>query len=267
MPRVLIVDDQEGTREVFSGLLRLEGFETATAANGTAALAYAAEHSFDVGLVDLQLPDLSGVTVIKELRARGTLAPLVIVTAFPAIDSCFDAASAGAAGYVDGPLFGDELCDVVRQALAGVRPVRHPARFAGHLREAVTEPATVPRRRSDERVLEVVRIIEAELPRAWSIDGLASRVGISASRLRHQFGLLIGVPPSRYILERRLQRAARIFRSTGQEVQTVARRVGLDRDLRRFRRAFRDRFGMSPSAYRAGFRDTGQLSTSAPTRD
>ena len=177
----LIVDDDAGTREAFSGLLRLEGFDTATAENGMGALTYAAQHSFDVGLVDLHLPDLSGVKVIKELRARGTHAALVIVTAFPALDSCFDAASAGADGYVDGPLLGDEICVVVRQALAGLHPVRHPARGAGTPHALVTKPAAVPRRSSDERLLEIVRIVEAELPTPWSIDAPASRVGVSAS--------------------------------------------------------------------------------------
>ena len=253
MPLVLIVDDCAGTREAFSGILRLEGFDTATAENGTAGLAYASQHEFDVGLIDLQLPDMSGVEVIKELRACGTRSPLIIVTAFPAIDSCFDAAAVGAAGYVDGPLLGDEIGMVVRQALAGVHPVRHPARRAESACELAAKTAEVPRRASDERILQVVRIIEAELPTAWSIDALASRVGISASRLRHQFTSLVGLPLSRFILDLRLQKAARMFRTSGEDVHTVAGRVGLARDLRRFRRAFRDKFGMSPSAYRAAF--------------
>lgn len=254
MSRVLIVDDAAGTRETFSALLRLEGFDTATAESGLAALAYAAECSFDVGLVDLQLPDVSGVEVIKELRARGTHAPLIIVTAFPALDSCFDAASVGADGYIDGPLLGDEIGIVVRQALAGLRPVRHPARRTETRPEPVASLAESSCRPSDVRVFEVVRIVEAELHAPWSVDALAGRVGISASRLRHQFASLIGVPLSRFILERRLVGAARMFRSTRQDVQTVAGRVGLHRDMRRFRHAFRDRFGMSPSAYCAVFR-------------
>lgn len=257
MTRVLIVDDAAGTREAFSALLRLEGFETATVESGMAALAYAAAHTFDVGLIDLQLPDVSGVEVIRELRARGTRAPLVIVTAFPALDSCFDAASVGAHGYIDGPLLGDEICVVVRQALAGLHPVRHPACRPDTWPELGARLCDSTRRPSELRVLEVVRIVEAELHAPWSIDALARRVGISASRMRHQFASVIGVPLSRFILDRRLARAARMFRSTTQDVQTVARRVGLDRDMRRFRNAFRDRFGMSPSAYCATFRARG----------
>jgi DNA-binding NarL/FixJ family response regulator len=254
MPRVLIVDDAAGTRDAFSALLRLEGFETSTADSGAAALAYAAEHRFDVGLVDLNLPDVSGVDVIKELRARGTRTPLVVVTAFPALDSCFDAASVGADGYIDGPLLGDEICCVVRQALAGVHPVRHPARRPEARHESVARLADPACRPCDARILEVVRIIDAEVRMPWSIEALANRVGISASRLRHQFASVVGISLSRFILDRRLLTAARFFRSTRHDVHTVARHVGLDNDLRRFRRAFRERFGMSPSGYCAAFR-------------
>jgi AraC-like DNA-binding protein/ActR/RegA family two-component response regulator len=254
MARVLIVDDCVGTREAFSGILRLEGFEAVAVESGEAGLAYAAQHSFDVGLIDLHVPDMSGLDVIKQMRSRGTPSALVVVTAFPAIDSCFDAASIGAAGYVDGPLFGDEIGIVVRQALAGVHPVRHPARHPEPSRGSAPAALDMARQPADARILQVVRIIEAELPKRWSADALARRVGISASRLRHQFTSIIGVPLSRFVLDRRLQKAARIFQSTGDNVQAVARRVGLDRDLPRFRRAFRNRFGMSPSAYRAAFR-------------
>lgn len=257
MHRVLIVDDCGGTRQAFAGVLRLQGFDTATAANGVEALAHASQHRFDVGLIDLNLPDMSGVDLIKSLRARGVYSPLVIVTAFPAVDSCFDAGSAGAAGYVDGPLFGDEISAVVRQALDGTRPVRHPARQdsspqpGGGTHEQLRSPA-------DERIIQVIRIVEAELPTRWSVEALAHRIGVSGSRLRHQFASAIGVPLSRFILECRLQRAACLFRSTGEAVQTVAERVGLGRDLRRFRRAFKARFGMSPSTYRAEFRDASE---------
>jgi FixJ family two-component response regulator len=77
-------------------------------------------------LVDLRLPDMSGIDVVRVLRSRGMEACTVVVTAFPSVESSFDVAVAGADGYVDGPLFGEEVVDVVTQACSGLRAVRHP---------------------------------------------------------------------------------------------------------------------------------------------
>jgi DNA-binding NarL/FixJ family response regulator len=80
-------------------------------------------------LVDLRLPDTSGIDVVRELKISGVsaLTLMVIMTAFPALDSSFDAGTAGADGYVDGLLSGDDVVSVVTQALEGVLPVRHSA--------------------------------------------------------------------------------------------------------------------------------------------
>jgi AraC-like DNA-binding protein len=93
-----------------------------------------------------------------------------------------------------------------------------------------------------------------------ALDTLAASVGVSSSRLRHQFKALMGVSLGRFILIRRLQAAARLLRATDERIAHVATKVGLDRDLPRFRRAFRRHFNLSPSAYRAAGRpgrDTG----------
>jgi CheY-like chemotaxis protein len=70
MPSVLIIDDYVPNADSFAKLLSLEGFETATEYTGTGGLQAAFEGAFDVILVDLRLPDLSGIEVVGELRKR-----------------------------------------------------------------------------------------------------------------------------------------------------------------------------------------------------
>lgn len=167
MPSVLIIDDYEPTRDTYSTILQLAGFRTATAATGVAGIALAVQEPFHVILVDLQLPDVSGIDVVRELKCRDIVVRLVIVTAFAGFDSAFQSAEAGADGYVDGPLFGDEIVDVVQQAIHGPHPVRHPAR------RAVNVDEREPRRSSmDPRVRKAIDLIDAELHKS-PVDGRA----------------------------------------------------------------------------------------------
>jgi len=153
-----------------------------TAASARAAIDRALIRTFDVHLIDLRLPDMSGVDLIRELKLIGVVARMVIVTVFQATDTSFDAAAAGADGYVDGPLFGEEVIEVVDQALNGPLPVRHPDKRPSpdHTTELrpVSEPVINP------RVREVMRQIDSDLARTWSVAELAARVGLSESRLR-----------------------------------------------------------------------------------
>ena len=103
--------------DTYSTILRLAGFEVATASNGGAGIDLASSRAFDVHLVDLCLPDMSGIEVVRDLKLSGVSDALVVVTAFPALESSFDAAAAGADGYVDGPLFEEDVIAVVDQAL------------------------------------------------------------------------------------------------------------------------------------------------------
>jgi two-component system OmpR family response regulator len=241
---VLIVDDDRGTRETWTVVLRHEGFDVAAAATGGEGLAQARAKAFDAILVDFRLPDLSGTEVVRALRRDGVGARMVIVTAFPTFDSSFDAGFSGADGYVDGPLLGEEVVDIVRQAAAGGLPVRHP----GRRNAARPRPASAV----DPRIRETMKMIEANLASPPSSDVCAATVGLSASGLRHLFRRSLGMSLTRYGMERRLQVVSVRLREGFERIEQIAYDVGFrSGSLREFRREFRRRFGMSPTAYRA----------------
>lgn len=75
----------------------------------------------DLALVDLRLPDLNGIDLLREVRARGFRIPVVIVTADAAVDSAVEAMKLGAADYVSKAPDPDHVTAVVRRVLAGVR--------------------------------------------------------------------------------------------------------------------------------------------------
>ena len=77
--RILVIEDAQDIREVFTLLLRAEGADVDSAANGREATELVARQSFDVVLSDLGLPDIPGDVLIRELRARSGHATRVMV--------------------------------------------------------------------------------------------------------------------------------------------------------------------------------------------
>jgi YesN/AraC family two-component response regulator len=254
MSRVLIIDDDAGARQIFPALLRLDGHEVTTAAHGPAGFALAVAEPFDVILVDLHLAHESGIDVTKELRARGSRAAIVVITAFPDLDCSFDPLGVGAVGYVNGVLIGDEVSEVVRQALNGPFPVRHPSRRSGPRQsDALRASSGLGGSPLDPRIRHVLQTLNAT-PET-SIDAVARRVELGESRLRHLFTESVGVPLARFVADQRLRIGARLLTSSFVRIEEVAQRVGMSN----FRKAFRARFGMSPSTYRARFRLPGDV--------
>lgn len=81
--RILVIEDAQDIREVFTLLLRAEGAEVESAANGREATELVAEGRFDVVLSDLGLPDIPGDVLIRELRARsGRDTRVLVVTGY-----------------------------------------------------------------------------------------------------------------------------------------------------------------------------------------
>jgi AraC-like DNA-binding protein/CheY-like chemotaxis protein len=244
-PSVLIIDDHAFTVKTYSTVLRLAGFRTVTAVTGRRGIELAASTDIDVGLVDLNLPDMRGVDVVRELRRLRCRAKLVIITAFPTLESSFEASASGADGYVDGLLFGDDVVDLVERARKGEWPLwrSRPPEGAG------SASAVTPR--MDPRIREALRHIDANLPRPWSNAELAAVVGLSESRFRYLFEMSTGVPMAAYIREHRLQEVALRLTDSTDDVRQIADHFGFTSlSLGDFRRTFRRRFGLSPTAYR-----------------
>jgi ActR/RegA family two-component response regulator len=118
MRRVLIVDDDLGTCETFACALRDAGFAVQTAETGRDALACLRATYFDAALVDIRLPDISGVEILRDIRARGLDTRAVVMTGFGSIASAVEATRLGALDYLEKPIDVDAVVGIVRRALA-----------------------------------------------------------------------------------------------------------------------------------------------------
>lgn len=115
--RVLIVEDEAALREQLVKRLRAEGYAVDAAGDGEEALYYGCEYPVDVAVVDLGLPKLSGVDVIRTLRAREHRYPVLILTAHGRWQDKVEGLEAGADDYLVKPFHVEELLARLRALL------------------------------------------------------------------------------------------------------------------------------------------------------
>ena len=114
---VLVVDDDEGVRDVAEGLLVEAGFRVETAASGAAALARVREGGVGAVLLDLVMPDLSGADVLRVLAAEQPELPVVIASGYKRELAAERLGRAGAFAFVQKPFDPESLCAALGEAL------------------------------------------------------------------------------------------------------------------------------------------------------
>jgi signal transduction histidine kinase len=117
-PRILVVDDERGVREGCRKVLSAEGYEVVTAEDGQAGLEqFVGEGPFAVLLVDLQMPRMNGLELIREVRSRDPDILPIIITAHATIDTAVEGTKQGAYSYIPKPFSPDELMLTVKNGL------------------------------------------------------------------------------------------------------------------------------------------------------
>ncbi|MCB0156050.1 MAG: response regulator transcription factor [Anaerolineae bacterium] len=119
MPHQVLVVDDENTFRYFLALhLKDAGYGVSEAASGQAALRLIAEKQFEVALVDLRLPDMNGLEVMRQLRQTTPQTSVIILTGYATLDSAIEALRQGAHDYLTKPCNTDELLASVADSIA-----------------------------------------------------------------------------------------------------------------------------------------------------
>lgn len=119
MPKILIVDDEVGIRELLSEILQDEGYDITLAENASAARAARNTQRPDLVLLDIWMPDSDGISLLKEWSANGQLTmPVVMMSGHGTIDSAVEATRIGALDFLEKPIALQKLLATVRNGLA-----------------------------------------------------------------------------------------------------------------------------------------------------
>jgi DNA-binding NtrC family response regulator len=118
MPRrILIVDDERGVRMLCSDVLRRSGYETEAVQSASAALDRIAAASFDMAIVDIHMPLMSGIELCRRMRGIRPDLPVALITGYPSIESAVRGIGFGASDYVSKPFTPEALREVVARVL------------------------------------------------------------------------------------------------------------------------------------------------------
>src|ERR1700704_831679 len=150
---VLVVDDHALLRTGVANIINQEDdlFVIAEAANGVEAIAAFAHHHPDVTLLDLRMPVMEGVEAVRQIRARGPHAKLIILTTYDTDEDITLALRAGAKAYVLKDIAADALVTCIHDVLAGKTYLAPAA--AAKLAEGVTRVQLTPRELTTLRLM------------------------------------------------------------------------------------------------------------------
>ena len=115
--KILVVDDENSLRELLSILLQREGYQVEQAVDGAAAFALAQENTYDLIISDIQMPKMTGIELLRQLREEDNDVTVMMITAFSSTEEAVEAMKLGAYDYITKPFKNDEIRLVIKNAL------------------------------------------------------------------------------------------------------------------------------------------------------
>jgi signal transduction histidine kinase/ligand-binding sensor domain-containing protein/DNA-binding response OmpR family regulator len=243
---ILVVEDNAEVRAFLRAHLEAT-YRILEAVDGADGLATARETAPDLVLSDVMMPKMDGYALCQALKADERLRtiPVVLLTAKAGAQETVDGLKGGADDYIVKPFHMDELKARLATLIRGRRLARR--QFS---REIVVQPADVVVQPEEEAFLErVLDIVEAQLgDSTFGAGAMADAVGLSRRQFERRLKAITSETPAELLRRMRLERAQQLLAARSGTIAEVAYAVGF-RSPSHFSKAFRNAFGVSPSAF------------------
>ncbi len=154
--RILVVDDEVDIRESLETLLCLEGYTVELAQNGGDGLRRAEAANYDIILLDLMMPDRSGMEVLREIRERDTETPVFMITAYGSVEVAVTALKNGANDYFSKPWDNEKLLIEIDRMIAHGRLARENTQLKRALKQQYSFPNIIGKNDRMLRILDLV---------------------------------------------------------------------------------------------------------------
>ncbi len=132
--RILVIDDDPHARKTLCDILKIKGYEVTAAMNGAEGLAEVQRAFVNLALIDLMLPDISGIEVMERMKATSALTETIILTGNASLGTAIEATNKGAFSYLVKPYQMDDLLLHVRRGIEHQRAQEEIVRLASHPR-------------------------------------------------------------------------------------------------------------------------------------
>ena len=154
--RVLVVDDESDIRESLELLLASEGYSVELAQNATEGLQKMESSGYDLVLLDLMMPDKSGMQVIEEVRQRDKDTPIFMITAYGSVEKAVQALKAGANDYFSKPWENDKLIIEIDRMIARRRLEHENTQLKRALKQRYSFPTILGKSERMVKMLDLV---------------------------------------------------------------------------------------------------------------
>ena len=163
IPRILIVDDEKHICTAIAALVKGEGFQSLIAQDGNTGLKLIRSEAPDMMLVDIRMPEMDGMEVMRQAKDLDPDLPVVIITAYAEIHGAVKAIKAGAHDYLSKPFDNQEVIRVIHRALAERELKRRLKELSSRIKENISLKEMMGPSDTVARVIsEVNRVAESD---------------------------------------------------------------------------------------------------------
>jgi len=159
--RILVVDDESDIRESLDALLSMEGYQVDLAPNATEGQRKIESHLYDLVLLDLMMPDRSGMDVLRDVREKDRDTPIFMVTAYGSIDTAVNALKLGANDFFTKPWKNEQLLIEIERMILQRRLLHENTHLKRALKQRYSFPNIVGK---SERMLRVLDLVAQVAP-------------------------------------------------------------------------------------------------------
>ena len=264
MKTILVIEDESQTRNIFLKCLEFEGFQAVGASDGTTGVAMAQQHSPDLVVCDIMMPDMDGYSVLSTLRkSRQTaLIPLIFLTAKVTMADLRQGMELGADDYLTKPCTVEQFLAAINSRLqrheqlsqlygiGATSPAGEDGKCGRDGHSGKDRVWSLTGIFPDEPNLAgVFQFIEAHYHQSISLNDVAQEVGYSPAYLTNLVQSQTGRTVKQWVIERRMAQARTLLTNTTQSVRSISEASGYN-DAGYFTRQFRQFHGLSPQAWR-----------------
>jgi DNA-binding NtrC family response regulator len=192
--KVLVVDDEADIRESLETLLSLEGYSVDLAQNAAEGLHMMETRAYDLVLLDLMMPDRSGMDVLREVRERDRDTPIFMITAYGSVEAAVSALKLGANDYFSKPWDNEKLLIEIERMIARHRLESENRHLKRALKQRYSFPNIIGK---SERMLRVLDLVTQVAPSRSTIlitgetgtgkELIAKAIHANSPRAEHMF--------------------------------------------------------------------------------
>ncbi|KPK70098.1 hypothetical protein AMJ82_03995 [candidate division TA06 bacterium SM23_40] len=156
-PNVLVIDDEQVIRDSCQQILSRDGYAVKVAEDGNVGLAMMEKQAFDLVVLDLKMPGLDGMEVLKTIRADDPSAIVLVITGYATVESAVEAMKSGAYDFIPKPFTPDNLRAIVKRALERRRLILNNIYLAEELKSTIGEAVLIGKGKAMEEIDALVK--------------------------------------------------------------------------------------------------------------